>query len=293
MKGDEFSLENIKLIIARDYPALEVYNIKVLGEGMDNIAIEVNDLYVFRFRKNKSEVFDAEIKLLNHLRGKMSLKIPEIEFTGIDPQYMGYKKIPGTILTESILDSLNIEQRRKLVHDYANFLYEIHTQISPAKARQLGVREDRPERFIKKFTLLDTTDLDPNLISFLSKCVGEFRDSQTNLKLEDISCLHGDMGFGNEAFDTENQQLIGIYDFGDLLIGDFNQDFEVLLKNNSTLFDEVVEEYQNLSNRIVTKKRVLLFSVMFQIHNLVKKQADKNSEKYKKSLDKLISYSQL
>ena len=73
---------DIKEIIECEF-GLIVHDIFVLGQGLDSIAYLVNDEYVFKQSKNDEAKnnLNKEIQVLNYLKGKITLQIPNIEYS--------------------------------------------------------------------------------------------------------------------------------------------------------------------------------------------------------------------
>jgi len=92
-------LNSFKRIIEKDYPGFDIRSIKALKSGWDNFALEINRTYIFRFPKSPNFKLDKEIKILERLNGKITLKIPIYEFIGKKVPYVGYKKIIGQSLS--------------------------------------------------------------------------------------------------------------------------------------------------------------------------------------------------
>lgn len=136
------SLTRIRQIIQSDFPEIKIKSARLIANGWDNIVVEINGEYIFRFPKKKDECrTDVEIKLLKFLKNKISLLIPRIEFFGNKYVYFGYRKIQGVPLTKKILDSLKKEEREKLIFDIANFLFEFHNFFFFAKSQAAWTQE--------------------------------------------------------------------------------------------------------------------------------------------------------
>ena len=86
--------------IRQDFPSLTIAGIAALGEGLGNVAFEVNETYVFRFPKKLVNIVDLwrELLILPVVRIHSTLPIPDPHFVPPDHGYMGYRKLPGRIL---------------------------------------------------------------------------------------------------------------------------------------------------------------------------------------------------
>jgi hypothetical protein len=46
-------IKEVKRIIEKDYPLININEIKTINNGRDNIVFEINNTYIFRFPKNE------------------------------------------------------------------------------------------------------------------------------------------------------------------------------------------------------------------------------------------------
>ena len=74
--------KNEKTVIIENEFGITIFNIEVLGQGLDSIAYRVNDEYIFRQSKYDEVRINLrkEVQVLNYLKGKITLKIPEIKY---------------------------------------------------------------------------------------------------------------------------------------------------------------------------------------------------------------------
>ena len=90
-------------IIQRD-TGLDVESSNLLLDGWDNIVLEVNDAFIFRFTRRREilEQHTKELELLPLLREHLTLQVPEPIYHQTDdpPYYMAYMKIPGNPITK-------------------------------------------------------------------------------------------------------------------------------------------------------------------------------------------------
>jgi hypothetical protein len=72
----KFTTEEVKDLLQKELPQLNIQNITLLDNGWENAVFDVNGEYIFRFPKTQETQFDIELKLLNILRGKTTIPIP-------------------------------------------------------------------------------------------------------------------------------------------------------------------------------------------------------------------------
>ena len=111
---------DIKEIIEIEFGMI-VHDISILGQGLDSIAYRVNNEYIFKMSKHDEarENLKKEIKVLNYLKGKISLQIPAIEFYSEKYSVCGYKEIKAEKLTKEMYDSMSIQEQDDLAHSIA------------------------------------------------------------------------------------------------------------------------------------------------------------------------------
>ena len=71
---------DIKEIIESEF-GLIVHDIFILGQGLDSIAYLINNEYIFKQSKHDEARINLkkEIRVLNYLKGKITLQIPDIK----------------------------------------------------------------------------------------------------------------------------------------------------------------------------------------------------------------------
>jgi aminoglycoside phosphotransferase (APT) family kinase protein len=132
-------------VLSTGVPGLQVRSLVLIGEGMDNLAYEVNGELIVRFSKEpdptrRADLIGSEAALLTAVAQISPLPVPEPLFT--DPQQgcWAYAKIPGVPLL-----SLPLSQR--LVHTPAvasvlgEFLAALHATPIQQMARLVGADE--------------------------------------------------------------------------------------------------------------------------------------------------------
>ena len=92
---------------------LKIHNIIVLGQGIDSIAYLVNNEYVFKQSKHdKARIaLKKEIQVLNYLKNRITLQIPDIEYYSEKYSVCGYKEIKGEKLTPDIYKSMSDDEK--------------------------------------------------------------------------------------------------------------------------------------------------------------------------------------
>ena len=173
MSNDHDGLDavSIRFEIARIAPEFGREPIAQLGEGMDNFAVSVGEIFVFRFPKHAeaAEGLRRELALLPRLAPRLHLDIPRFEYvgehSGTGLPFVGYRLIRGEPLHRTLYDDLPEVTRDGILGDIADFLSAVHTfpvreavdcGIAPHGDRA-GYLEDLRRARDDVFPLLDDT----------------------------------------------------------------------------------------------------------------------------------------
>lgn len=292
---ENFLKNNLIKIIQKDYPVLKIKSFKTINNGWDNFVIEINNKFIFRFpKRDELKRFQTEIKVLDYLQGKINLKIPKIIFIGKKYRYTGYEKIIGNSLDIKTYNKLNKIQKEKLVFDIANFFKEIHSVIPIEKAESLGVQKENMPQYAKDIkSRICKYILDPKILQFISKTLKEYKDI-LQVKFEN-GFLFADLHEDNMAFDSKNKKLNGVFDFGDICIGEINREFNYLYRFNKILMEEVIQKYQPQTKRKINFRRAVIYSRVNELSDfatyahkpksIVYKNAMRNFNKWVKEMD--------
>ena len=278
-----FELNTIQGVITTDFPDLKIEKITLVDNGWDNVVVEINDNIIFRFPKDNGVNFNTEVQVLNLLQGKISLQIPKIEFLGKLFTYMGYPKIQGSNLTSEIFNSLNSEQKQKLTFDLANFLQEIHGAILPYEAKKIGIEDENLPSYSRSIKLVLPNKIsDKSVLDFMETTVKEY-EGMTQEKVE-LVFLYNDLHTENMAFDATAKKLNGVFDFGDIMIGDVNMDFYPLYKFDPYFMKAVAEKYQELTSRKLNLRRMVIYGRINELSDLAELIDQPESTVYKNAV---------
>ncbi|HZS45255.1 MAG TPA: aminoglycoside phosphotransferase family protein [Blastocatellia bacterium] len=290
-----FDPETVRRVIQNDLPDLKIEAISLIENGWDHLVADINGQWIFRFPKsahiysNADLRFEVEVVILNLLKNKITLSIPRIEFLGKSFTYMAYQKIPGNCLTREVFDRMNQTEKEKLVFDLANFLFEIHNSLTVEEARKLGIRDENLPSYsdlVKAVLLKHMTD---RLVrSFAEETLKEFE--AINPTEDELVFLYNDLHTDNMAFDDVNRKLNGVYDFGDICVGDVNMDFYPLYKFDPNFMKAVVEKYQEFSGRRLNLRRMVIYGRMGELCDLAEYIDKPQSPVYQNALHRVIKW---
>ena len=156
-----------------DFPGLEIKKVKVIGEGWDHAALEVNDSIIFRIPHDNepSASVRYEIAVLKHLQGKLPIAIPNPTFTAPNEAYFGYRKLPGELLM-AIEDNFTTKEKRRVREDWVDIAAAIHAGVSVEFAKSLKVPVYDPSAIITNAKkTLTMTSLGKEIQTFASETI--------------------------------------------------------------------------------------------------------------------------
>ena len=282
---------DIKEIIESEF-GLIVHDIFVLGQGLDSIAYLVNCEYIFKQSKHDEAKLNLkrEIQILNYLKGKVTLQIPDIEYYSEEYGVCGYKEIKGDKLTPASYKNMSDDEKDKLVQDIALFLREMHSIPLPdIEELELNVIDDYKSDYesLREMIYDKIPDRSKEYLDDLYKRIlNDKRISQYVKALchNDLSCNH---------IIIQNNRAVGIIDFGDAAVTDQDKDFIYLLEDSSEEigreFGLGVLEYYNHPNKDIAILKANLNDEYYPIEQILGGQAMKLDEMYNKGLNKIIN----
>lgn len=285
---------DIKEIIESEF-RIKIYNIAVLGQGLDSIAYRVNDKYIFRHSKYDEVRINLkkEIQVLNYLKGKVTLQIPEIEYYSEEYGICGYREIKGEKLTPVIYKNMSDNEKDKLAQDIALFIREIHSLALPdIDDLELNIIDDYKNDYevLKEIIYDKIPDSSKKYIDNLyTRILNDKRISQYDKALchNDLSCNH---------IIIQNNKAVGIIDFGDAAITDKDKDFVYLLENSyqeiGREFGLKVLKYYNHSNINTAILKADLNDEYYPIEQILGGQTKKLDTMYNAGLNKIINIRQ-
>lgn len=197
---------------------------KKIAEGWDNWVYLADAKIIFRIPRRYIGIalFSRENKVLNFLKNKLNLNIPDPKFSGLGDSLFpypiqGYTQIPGKSCIEK---PIKLTDRINSVISFARFLKKIHNiPLSELYAAEIGptvfnrcnfpvIKLNYKQRLNKLHTngLLEGLDLE-NLPEIYNKA------QLASTKLSEKCLIHGDL-YSRHLIFNENI-LSGIIDWGD------------------------------------------------------------------------------
>ena len=220
--------ELAKQSIERSFPGFHIEAIRFIAEGFDSCAYEVNNEYIFLFPKSSeaAKQLRVEIALLPRLLKHVDIQIPSFEYIGSQLDngfpFVGYKKIEGVALDNTLLTNLDESSRTQFIKQLANFLQRLHS-FPIADAEQCEVMISDEKKFFTHILERMRSDVYPMMRpleqTYVEHTFKRYLDDDGNFDYNPV-LLHADLGLDHILYDAHKRDIAGIIDFGDVRIGD-------------------------------------------------------------------------
>ncbi|HDX9577860.1 TPA: aminoglycoside phosphotransferase family protein [Bacillus pseudomycoides] len=271
--------------IQKTLPHLPIHSFHQDESGWDNVAIIVNDEWLFRFPRKieyakkvprEKQLYEALFPILQ----ARQIEVPnyhilyENEGDSI-PICSYYKMIHGKPFESSCLHNLSISEKTHIAAQLASFLAALHT-VPLTLAKEWGFQAEQTVEYWKdlyiqlKDYLFNTFSIEEtNRLKTLFQTFLEQLYSSTSLQ----TVIHADLTHHHILFHPQTKKIAGIIDIGDAQIGDPAFDFAGLYADYGHDFTlEVYNTYTALTNNKDTTffERIISFYQYSPIlHNLV------------------------
>ncbi len=256
------NLENVKEIIAALYP--DAQNITFIEHGYDNLVALVDETYAVRFPRNKHAYARSqyEKELLKSLEQVTSVAVPKLLGEKENPPYLITSFLKGEHLSPNQVNEFSLEQQKEFAKKVATFAYEMHSILSVDEARhsreklKLDETEEEPWSIYFEKMLLHNTFPTPDQ----DKLAKQYYKRWKGLKIASPEVVvHDDIHTENLLF--EDQQLIGVLDFGDTNIGTAEQELRQLYRVNEMVLWTAVETYNYLSGQKLNMQAIITWAI--------------------------------
>lgn len=234
-EDNDTNLKAIKYILEHSLAGFKVDEIKLIGNGNDSFAYEVNSNIIFKFPKHEKANANLikEAQILRFLEGKLSLPIPkalyECASNNLSNYYfIGLSKIKGVSLNKKIFNELSVIEKDELARQMAEFLKQLHHQIY-AEYKEDNIVKFKADYLKLKDLIYDR--LDSSSREKIDTMYKKLFANQDFLNQRN-GLIHNDFSCGNILFDTESRKISGIIDFGDSCVSDIDNDFYCLLEES-------------------------------------------------------------
>ena len=251
--------------IRSEFPELTFHNVTVPAQGMDHIALIIDDAWVFRFPKLPEYVanFPNEVRLLSELQAHVQLPIPQYKYIASDASFGAYPMIRGQQLWPRTFQGLSDNVRVIIAEELAAFLTQLHA-FPVDRATALGVQRQDPvvdlralEEEYERWTRARLT------IAEQASCAVLFTSLRACMEDQHPQVLtHSDLLSEHILLREQHDRLAGIIDFGDKAIADPAIDFAGLWDFSWDFATAVFERYGGPKSKTLLHRSFLYFQQM-------------------------------
>lgn len=217
-----------------EMPELEVESVTRLGEGMENVAFEVNGKLIVRFSKEpkpakRAALVSHEARLLETVAGISTLPVPEPEFAVPDQGCLAYFKLPGTPLLD-----IPHEQRSAYAPSIGSTLGELLAALHSVPVGRMADLVDTDVQPLDDWRA-DAADLVDELGDRVPEAprpaIASFLAAVPPAPPSSLVFSHNDLGIEHVLVDPADGTVTGIIDWGDSAITDPAYDFGLLYRD--------------------------------------------------------------
>jgi aminoglycoside phosphotransferase (APT) family kinase protein len=225
-------IDTASLQIRQDFPYLTIERIVPLGEGLGNIAFEVNDAYVFRFPKTHVNILDLqrELLILPVVRTHSTLPVPEPHFVPPDDGYVGYRTLPGRILMNAP-NHISANGCAAIGRQLGAFLSSIHGIPLAAFDSSAVKRESLCLEDCLASARDDYANARRGIPTRYVAAVERFLDAAPAAEAWSGASVFSHNDLGSEHILVQNGVVSGIIDWGDTAFTDPAYDFGLLYRD--------------------------------------------------------------
>lgn len=242
MKAELF-LQKIK----NEFPQIKWKKYCILTHSWDHVVIIFDEKLIFRFPKDKEckDKFKNEIQLLNYLKKRVKVGIPEYIYVPNDKSFTGYKMLNGQGLKYSQFKHFTTSEKEKFSKQIADFLTNLHTTPKSAISK-FNINADNPEKKYKGLVGNTQKFLFPRLnkkeVLVIQKYLDELKVALDHSNYTNV-LIHNDLNWDHILWDNKKEQ-VNIIDFSDCTFGDPASDFVGLWEYGSKFTNRIYELYQ-------------------------------------------------
>ncbi|WP_054310617.1 aminoglycoside phosphotransferase family protein [Mesorhizobium sp. 1M-11] len=253
MQDDE--LDTLKETIVARFPDLAGSRFRLLTQGWDSIAVDVDDRLIFKFPRNEiaQKSLIREISLLDVIRPAVTMPVPDIRLIDGSRAFSRHEKLKGSHLETPHYTRLSAEAREDLALRLARFYVDLHgldmDTMRAAGAEPVEAWSKPDEVRVKVLPLLSG-----ELKILAERIIASWAD----LPPDPYGTTYGFFdGHGwNMAFDHETGRLSGVYDFADSGFGPLHRDFIYSNFISTDLTERIISHYEILSGCALERERV-------------------------------------
>ncbi|MCA0246495.1 MAG: aminoglycoside phosphotransferase family protein [Proteobacteria bacterium] len=264
----------MRAAIVGAFPEHESASFRLLTQGWDSVAVDVDDRLIFKFPRHEEarRRLVVEASVLDIVRPAVSLPVPHLTLHDMSSTlFSRHGKIAGEHLLTAEYEKLPEGDRQRLACDLALFYAELHRLPvnDMASAGATSIKAWLPPDEILQRTW-------PVLVGELRVYAKRTVAAWQDLPVDPHGTIYGFFdGHGwNMAFDHVHRRLNGLYDFGDSGFGPLHQEFIYSNLIAGDLTTRIVTAYEALTGRPLDRERVALLNNVWRLSELAELAQD-------------------
>ncbi len=253
----DFYLQRIR----DEFPEIEWKSYQYLTNGWDHDVIILDEKIVIRASKDVhyQNYFTSEIELLNYLKPKLKVSIPEYRFFSKDHSLAGYDILKGKELNVSLFKRLTITDKESVAKQIAEFINTLHAtprEIINRCKIEIGDPKKHYDAFLRDIRKILLPKLAKEDIQLIEEYFTELKGSLDYIYSK--SLVHNDLTDEHILWDSKQKQ-INIIDFSDCSYGDPAIDFASLLCYGTDFTNRVFDLYNGEKDEHLLQRAMLYF----------------------------------
>lgn len=257
----------MRAAIVGAFPEHASASFKLLTQGWDSVAVDVDDRLIFKFPRHDEarRRLVVEASVLDIVSPAVTLPVPHLTLHGAPTTFSRHEKIPGEHLLTAEYERLPERDRQRLACDLALFYSELHrlpvNDMASAGATPI-------KAWLSPDDILQRTwpVLSEELRAYAERTIAAWQ----NLPADPHGTIFGFFdGHGwNMAFDHAHRRLNGLYDFGDSGFAPLHQEFIYSNLIAADLTVRIVTEYEALTGHALDRDRIDLLNSAWRLSEL-------------------------
>lgn len=277
--------------------------------GQSNDVLVINGVWIFRFPRLRDGVarMIAESHLLDALRGRLPLPIPDPVYRSFEPPvpglaFVGYRRLSGKTFTQDSLGKLDDGQKRvHLAVQLAEFLRALHGIPLESLSRSYGSwgsrlvvqpqAQEQREDWEAMYAAV-RKELFPAMREDARQAVTEhFERYLDDRALQSFlpALRHGDFGGENILWDAQRGEITGVLNFTTCAVGDPALDLAQISTLDEDLFAYILRAYAAEENdRTLLQKRAHFYRGTFALRDALRGLRGRNQEAYLRGMAEYV-----
>jgi aminoglycoside phosphotransferase (APT) family kinase protein len=284
---DIAEINKYKAKLAQDFPELSIEKVRLIGRGWHHDAVEVNGSLVFRIPRGVHDItstVENEVAILNALKGKLAVNIPEPLYIAPKSEYFGYTKVEGVLLRD-LIKEFNDVDLRNIKQDWVKLASSIHTAISVDEGKLLGLPdfiEPGPSAAERIFNL---SGISQDVLEFAAETIK--RSKELDMSSIHYVVIHNDLQFHNIMASPETRRITGLIDWTDACVGPLAREFAIGEWMKHGLLEEVVELYEQDTGLKVDIEQARMWRSLEELGDYVESTETGDLDDAKETLERI------